>query len=44
MQAEGIFDIPPRKRCEQEWRVQIALDRPWNVGLIVKPKIFAAPI
>lgn len=37
MQLEGMFDIPPTKVCKESWRLQIELDRPWNIGLIVGP-------
>jgi GNAT superfamily N-acetyltransferase len=35
MQAEGIFDIPPSKRTELCWEVNLPLEeRDWNIGLI----------
>jgi ParB-like chromosome segregation protein Spo0J len=37
MQLEGLFDVPPSERREERWRVQIQLDRPWSVGLIIGP-------
>ena len=36
-QLEGIFDVPPSKRQEREWRIDFVLDRPWSIGLIVGP-------
>lgn len=37
-QLEGMFDVPPSKRSEQRWQVNLPLeDRPWAVGLIVGP-------
>jgi len=36
-QLEGIFDVPPSQRAEQRWVVDLKLDRPWNIGLIVGP-------
>lgn len=35
MQLEGLFDVPPNKRREEKWRLNISLDKPWNIGLIV---------
>lgn len=37
MQLEGIFDIPPSKRSQEEWTVNLNLPDAWNVGLIVGP-------
>jgi ABC-type lipoprotein export system ATPase subunit len=38
LQVEGIFDIPPSKRSEQQWNVDLPIElKPWNVGLIVGP-------
>jgi energy-coupling factor transporter ATP-binding protein EcfA2 len=38
IQAEGIFDIPPNKRSELTWDVDLPVEeKPWNVGLIVGP-------
>lgn len=38
MQLEGLFDIPPTKRSEQSWTVELPIENlPWNVGLIVGP-------
>lgn len=38
MQLEGMFDVPPAKRSEQTWTVDLPLDaRPWEIGLIVGP-------
>jgi hypothetical protein len=36
-QLEGIFDVPPSKRSEHEWRIDFTLDKPWQIGLIVGP-------
>lgn len=36
-QLEGLFDVPPAKRSEHEWRIDFELDRPWQIGLIVGP-------
>ena len=35
MQLEGLFDVPPTKKCKQVWTIKAQLDRPWNIGLIV---------
>ncbi|OGT59933.1 MAG: ABC transporter ATP-binding protein [Gammaproteobacteria bacterium RIFCSPHIGHO2_12_FULL_63_22] len=38
MQLEGMFDVPPAKRSEQSWTVDLPLEaRPWQIGLIVGP-------
>ena len=37
VQVEGIFDIPPAKKAVREWDVNLTLDKPWQVGLIVGP-------
>lgn len=38
MQVEGMFDVPPSKRVELAWSVDLPVEeRPWNVGLIVGP-------
>lgn len=37
MQCEGMFDIPPSKKACEKWRLNLQLDRPWSVGLIVGP-------
>jgi ABC-type lipoprotein export system ATPase subunit/GNAT superfamily N-acetyltransferase len=38
MQMEGMFDVPPSKRAELRWDVNLPIDdRSWNVGLIVGP-------
>lgn len=37
LQLEGIFDVPPAKRSEQSWKVNLTLDRPWQIGLVVGP-------
>jgi ABC-type lipoprotein export system ATPase subunit len=37
VQVEGIFDIPPAKKATREWDVNLTLDKPWQVGLIVGP-------
>lgn len=37
-QLEGMFDVPPAKRSEQAWTVDLPLEgRPWEIGLIVGP-------
>jgi len=37
-QLEGLFDVPPSKRSEETWTVNLPIDeKPWNVGLIVGP-------
>jgi len=36
-QLEGLFDVPPAKRREHSWTVDLQLDKPWNLGLIVGP-------
>lgn len=38
VQCEGMFDVPPSKRAEQRWSVDLPIEeRPWNIGLIVGP-------
>jgi hypothetical protein len=38
MQCNGLFDVPPSKRTELQWDVQMPLSqRDWNIGLIVGP-------
>jgi ABC-type molybdenum transport system ATPase subunit/photorepair protein PhrA len=37
MQMEGMFDVPPSKRSQEEWTVNFDLPEQWNVGLIVGP-------
>jgi GNAT superfamily N-acetyltransferase/ABC-type uncharacterized transport system YnjBCD ATPase subunit len=37
MQVEGMFDVPPAERQHTQIEPLPALDRPWNVGLIVGP-------
>ena len=38
LQLEGLFDVPPAERSEQQWSVDLPLDdRDWNIGLIVGP-------
>ncbi|HEV8178154.1 MAG TPA: hypothetical protein VGP44_10760, partial [Gemmatimonadales bacterium] len=37
IQCEGLFDIPPSKKATEEWSVELTLDKPWNIGLIVGP-------
>lgn len=38
MQVEGIFDVPPSERSQEEWDVQLPIEgMDWNVGLIVGP-------
>lgn len=38
MQLEGLFDVPPTKRSEERWTVDIPLDaREWSIGAIVGP-------
>jgi len=37
-QLEGLFAVPPSKRAELQWDVDLPLDaQPWNIGLIVGP-------
>lgn len=36
-QLEGIFDVPPTVEAERRWRLNVTLDRPWQIGLIVGP-------
>lgn len=38
MQLEGMFDVPPEKRSEVRWSVDLPLEaKPWQIGLIVGP-------
>lgn len=38
VQLEGMFDVPPAKRSEQSWSVDLPLnEKPWQIGLIVGP-------
>ena len=38
MQLEGLFDIPPAKRSELSWRVNLPIEeKTWQLGLIVGP-------
>lgn len=37
LQVEGMFDIPPSKRSEERWSVDLDLPEQWNIGLIVGP-------
>lgn len=37
MQMEGMFDVPPSKSSHLQWDVDLPLDRPWQIGLIVGP-------
>lgn len=38
LQLEGMFDVPPAKRSEQAWDVDLPIDdHPWQIGLIVGP-------
>ena len=37
MQMEGMFDVPPSERSEQQWEVKLELPDEWNVGVIVGP-------
>jgi len=38
VQLEGYFDLPPSKRSEVAWDVDLPIDdRPWSIGLIVGP-------
>jgi ABC-type lipoprotein export system ATPase subunit/GNAT superfamily N-acetyltransferase len=38
VQVEGMFDVPPSKRTEQRWSVDLPIEeKSWNVGLIVGP-------
>lgn len=37
-QLEGMFDLPPSKRSEVSWNVELPLDqKPWQIGLIHGP-------
>ena len=37
-QFSGIFDIPPAKKTQEAWDVNLPLDeKEWNIGLIVGP-------
>jgi energy-coupling factor transporter ATP-binding protein EcfA2/GNAT superfamily N-acetyltransferase len=37
-QVEGLFDIPPAEKSQQQWDVQLPLEeKPWHIGLIVGP-------
>ncbi len=37
-QLEGMFDVPPEKKCRLKWTGDFPYDaEPWNVGLIVGP-------
>jgi ABC-type molybdenum transport system ATPase subunit/photorepair protein PhrA len=38
LQLEGLFEVPPTRRSEVTWDVNLPLhQRPWNIGLIVGP-------
>ena len=37
LQLEGLFDVPPADKAAQSWTVNLELDKPWNIGLIVGP-------
>lgn len=37
IQVEGIFDLPPTKKSEKEWLVDLDLNWPWQIGLILGP-------
>lgn len=37
LQLEGQFDLEPTKKIRQSWQVNLKLDQPWQVGLIVGP-------
>jgi hypothetical protein len=37
VQVEGIFDLPAAKRSDREWVLDLDLDFPWHIGLIVGP-------
>lgn len=37
MQLEGIFDVAPSRRSQEQWTVSLDLPEQWNVGLIVGP-------
>jgi ABC-type lipoprotein export system ATPase subunit len=37
MQLRGIFDIEPSQRSSEQWQVDLDLDFPWNIGLVVGP-------
>jgi ABC-type Mn2+/Zn2+ transport system ATPase subunit len=38
VQLEGLFDVPPTKRSEVAWRVNLPIEeKPWQIGLVVGP-------
>lgn len=38
LQLEGIFDVPPTKKSQESWTVDLPLhERDWNIGLVVGP-------
>lgn len=38
LQMEGMFDVPPSKRSELAWDVELPIEgKDWNIGLIVGP-------
>lgn len=38
LQLEGLFEIPPTRTSEREWRVELPIEeRDWQIGLIVGP-------
>ena len=36
-QLSSMFDAPPEKKCRIEWSVDLDLETPWQVGLVVGP-------
>jgi ABC-type lipoprotein export system ATPase subunit/GNAT superfamily N-acetyltransferase len=36
-QVSSMFDVPIAKKTRLEWHVELELDQPWNVGLLVGP-------
>lgn len=37
LQMEGLFDVSPSHRSQEQWTVNLQLPESWNVGLIVGP-------
>lgn len=37
LQLQGMFDVPPAERSSEMWEVDLDLDFPWNIGLVVGP-------
>src|SRR5436190_107155 len=36
-QLRGLFDLPAERTSRVSWAVDLALDRPWRIGLITGP-------